>query len=106
MLESEALSTEPAEDTRWLSYSQLLRFHHLPLESMPRGARVERSMWLEHGRMRAVRWRASLADEEARRIRAIELAAGASSSRDVEIEGGTTDSVVADEDTTEGVQTT
>ena len=44
VLESEALSTEPAEDTRWLSYSQLLRFHHLPLESMPRGARFKRRM--------------------------------------------------------------
>ena len=50
--------------------------------------------------------RASLADEEARRIRAIESTAGASRSRDVAIMGGTTDSAVADEDTTEGVQTT
>ena len=50
--------------------------------------------------------RASLADEEARRIRALESAAGASSSRDVAIVGGTVDSVVADEDTIEGVLTT
>ena len=50
--------------------------------------------------------RASLADEEARRITAVESAAGASSSREVEIVRGTTDSVVADEDTTEVVQTT
>ena len=49
---------------------------------------------------------ASLADEEARRIRAVESAAGASSSRDVEIAGGTTNSVVANEDTTEGIHTT
>ena len=55
--------------------------------------------------MEAVR-RASIADEEARQINAVESAAGASSSRDVETAGGTTDSAVADEDTTEGVQTT
>ena len=47
--------------------------------------------------------RASLADEEARRIRAIESAAGTSSSRNMAIEGGNADSVVGDEDTTEGV---
>ena len=50
--------------------------------------------------------RALLADEEARRIKVVESAAGASRSRDVETGGGTTDSVVADEDTSEGVQTT
>ena len=41
--------------------------------------------------------RASLADKEARRMRAVDLAAGESSSRNVEIAGGTPDSVVADE---------
>ena len=50
--------------------------------------------------------RDSIADEEARKIRVVELAAGASSSRDVETVGGTTDSTVVYEDTTEGVQTT
>ena len=50
--------------------------------------------------------RASLVEEEARHMRAGELAAGASSSRYVEIAGGTTDSVVDTEDTTEGVQIT
>ena len=50
--------------------------------------------------------RASIADEEARKIRVVESVVGASSSRDVETAGGTTDSVVVDEDTTEGVQTT
>ena len=50
--------------------------------------------------------RASLAGEEACRIRVVESASGASSSRDVAIVGGTTDSVFADEDTTKGVQTT
>ena len=37
-------------------------------------------------------------------MRASELAAGASSSRTVEIAGGTTDGAVVAEDTTEGVQ--
>ena len=41
---------------------------------------------------------------EARQIREGELAAEASSSRTVEIAGGTDDSVVVVEDTTEGVQ--
>ena len=48
--------------------------------------------------------RASLDEEEAHQMRALELAAGAASSRTVEIEGGTTDSAVVAEDTTEGVQ--
>ena len=50
--------------------------------------------------------RASLADEEARWMRAVELAVGAYRSRNVEIAGETADSVVADEDTTEGVKIT
>ncbi|TMW84050.1 hypothetical protein EJD97_000138 [Solanum chilense] len=50
--------------------------------------------------------RASLSDEEARQIRAVELAVKASSSRYMEIAGGTDDSVVDVEDTTEGVQIT
>ena len=48
--------------------------------------------------------RASLAQEAAHQIREGELAAGASSSRTVEIAGGTADSAVVAEDTTEGVQ--
>ena len=44
--------------------------------------------------------RASLANKEERRKRAVELAVGASSSKNVEIKGGTADSVVTDEDTT------
>ena len=50
--------------------------------------------------------RASLAEEEARQMRAGELAAGASSSKIVEIEGGTADNVVDTEDTTKRVQIT
>ena len=37
-------------------------------------------------------------------MRVVELAAGASTSRNVEIAGGIADSAIADEDTTEGVQ--
>ena len=48
--------------------------------------------------------RASLAEEAAHQMRAGELAAGASSSRTVEIEGGTANSAVVAEGTTEGVQ--
>ena len=44
--------------------------------------------------------RASLAEEEAHLMRASQLAAWASSSRTVEIAGGTADSVVSYEDTT------
>ena len=47
---------------------------------------------------------ASLVEEETNQMRASELAAGASSSRTVEIAGGTIDSAVVAEDTTEGVQ--
>ena len=50
--------------------------------------------------------RSLLADEEARRMRAVELVVGESSSRNVEIAGGTADSAVVAEDTTEGVQIT
>ena len=59
----------------------------------------------ERCEMEAAR-RASLAEEEARQMRAEELAAGASSSRTVEIVGSIADSVVDAEDTTEGVQIT
>ena len=50
--------------------------------------------------------RALLADEEACRMRVVQSAAGESSSRNVEIAGGTADSAVVAEDTTEGVQIT
>ena len=50
--------------------------------------------------------RASLAEVEAHQMRSGELTGGASSSRTVEIAGGTADSVVDGEDTTEGVQIT
>ena len=50
--------------------------------------------------------RASLSEEEAHQMRAGDLATRASTSRTVEIAGGTADSVVGAEDTTEGVQIT
>ena len=49
---------------------------------------------------------ASLAEEEARQMRAGELAVGASSSKTMEIAGGTADSAVDAEETAEGVQIT
>ena len=58
----------------------------------------------EHREMDAAR-RASLADEEALRMRVVESAAGASSSRKMEIPGGKADSVL-DVRTLEGVQIT
>ena len=42
--DSEAPSVEPAEDTVLQPYSPLQKFHHLPLESMPRGIGAERRM--------------------------------------------------------------
>ena len=64
-----------------------------------------RSWKKERREMEAAR-RDSHVDEEARLMRAVELAAGASSSRNVEIARGTADSVIDAVDTTEGVQIT
>ena len=50
--------------------------------------------------------RASLADEVVRQMRALQLVAGASNSRNLEIVGGTSNSVVDAEETIEGVQIT
>ena len=47
-----------------------------------------------------------LTEEEARQLRVGELAIGASSSKTMEIAGGTADSAVDAEETTEGVQIT
>ena len=57
VLESEAPSAEPTDDTVMVPYSPLLRYHHLPLKSMPRGVGVERRMRLEHERRSVVKWR-------------------------------------------------
>ena len=66
---------------------------------------MSRARKKERHEMEAAR-RDSIADEEAHKIMAIYSAAEASSSRNVETVGGTTDSAVADDDTTEAVQTT
>ena len=110
MPESEAPYAEPAEDT---VMAALFATSEIP--PPPPREPVKRRKGREEDEPRArkkercdmeVVWRASLADEEARRIKAVESVVGASSSRDVEIARGTANSVVADEDTTEGVQIT
>ena len=50
VLESEAPFVEPAEDKVMRPYSPLQSFHHLPLESMPRGVEVEQRTRREHGK--------------------------------------------------------
>ena len=111
MLEFEAPSVEPAEDT---VLAALFATSEIPPpppreNSKRRRGRAEveaRARKKEHREMEVAR-RASLAEEEeAQQMRAGELAAGASSSRTVEILGGIADSVVVAEDTTEGVQIT
>ena len=105
--ESEAPSVELAEDT---VLAALLATSEIPPpppreKAKRRRVRAEdeaRARKREHREMEAAT-RASVAEEEARQIRAEELDVGASSSRTVEIEGGTSDSVVDAEDTTKGV---
>ena len=110
MPEFEAPSANPAEDTVMAALFATSKIPPSPSRENDKRCRCReedeaRVRKKERREMMAVR-RASLADEEARRIRALESAAGASSSRDVAIAGGTFDSVVADEDTIEGVQIT
>ena len=104
---SEAPSVEPAEDT---VMAALFATSEIPPPSPLEHAKRHRDREedeaqarnKERHEMEAAR-RASLAEEEARQMRAEELAVGASSSRTVEIVEGTADSVVDAEDTTEGV---
>ena len=106
--ESEAHSVEPAEDT---VLAALFTTSEIPRPPPRDNAKRHRGRAEEEARARkkerreieAAR-RASLAEEEAHRMRASELVAGASSSRTVEIAGGTTDSALVDKDTTESVQ--
>ncbi|XP_069155313.1 uncharacterized protein [Solanum lycopersicum] len=110
VLESEAPSAEPAEDTVMTALFATSEIPSPPPRehAKRRRGREEydaRAQKKERREMEAAR-RALLADEEAHRIRVAESAAGASSSKDVETVGGTTDSAVADEDTIEGVHTT
>ena len=105
---SEAPSVEPAEDT---VLAALFATSEIPPpppreHAKRRRGRAEdeaRARKKERSEMEAAR-RASLAEEEAHLMRVGELEARASSSRTVEIEGGTTDSAVVAEDTTKGVQ--
>ena len=106
--ESEAPSIEPAEDTVLAALSATSEIPPPPPRehAKRRRGRAEddaRARKKERREMEAAR-RASLAEEAAHQIRASQLAAGASSSRTAEIEGGTIDGVVVAEDTTEGVQ--
>ena len=108
MPESEASSVDPAEDTVMAALFTNSEIPPPPPRENAERRRVReedkaRAQKKEHHEMEAAR-RASLADEEARQTRAVELAAGASSSRNVEIAGDTADSVVDAEETSEGVQ--
>ena len=103
--ESEAPSAEPAEDT---VMAALFSTSEIPPPPPREHAKMRRGQEEDEAqarkkesyKMEAAR-RASLADEEARQMRAVELAVGASSSRNMEIAGGTADSDVADDDTIE-----
>ena len=108
--EFEAPSVEPAEDTMLATLLAALEIQPPPPQkhAKRRTGRVEdeaRSWKKERREIEATR-RASLAEEEACQMRARELVARASSSRTLEIAGGTADIVVIAEDTTEGVQIT
>ena len=106
--ESEAPSIEPADDTMLAALFATSEIPPpLPREHAKRRrgrAKDEaRARKKERREMEAAR-RASLAEEEVNRMRASELAAGASRSRTVEIAEGTTDGAFFAEDTTKGVQ--
>ena len=108
MPESEAPSVEPAEDTVLAAlFTTIEILAPPPREHAKRHSdRAEdeaQARKKERREMEAAR-RALIAEETAHQIRAGELAAGASSSRTVEIAGGTADSAVVTEDTTEGFQ--
>ena len=106
--ESEAPSVELAEDT---VLGALFATSEIPPPPPRENAKRHRgraedeaqARKKEHREMEAAR-RASLTEEEAHKMRASELAAGASISQTVEIEGGTSDGAVVVEDTTEGLQ--
>ena len=106
--ESEAPSVESAEDTVLAALFSTSEIPQPPPQdhAKKRRGRAEdeaRARKKERREIEATR-RASLAEEEAHQMRASELAAGASSSRTVEIAGGNIDGAVVAEDTTEGVQ--
>ena len=106
--ESEAPSVEPDED---IVLATLFATSEIPPPPSRENAKRRRGRAEDEARARKkerremeVARRVSLAEEEAHQMRASELAVGASSSRTVEIAGGTTDGAVVAEDTSEGVQ--
>ena len=108
--ESKDNSVEPAEDTVLAAlFTTIEILAPPPREHAKRHSdRAEdeaQARKKERREMEAAR-RALIAEETAHQIRAGELAAGASSSRTVEIAGGSADSFVVAEDTSEGVQIT
>ena len=107
---SEALSAEPAEDTVMAALFSTSEIPPPPPREHAKRRRGreedEARVWKKERREMEAARRASLVDEEACWMRYVELAAEASSSRNVEIAGGTADSVVNALDTTEGVQIT
>ena len=108
--ESEAPSAEPAEDTMMAALFAISEIPPPPPREHAKRLRVpeedeSRERKKEHHEMEGAR-RASLAEEEAHQMRTGELAAGASRSRTLEVAGGTSDSAVVAENTTEGFQIT
>ena len=99
MLESEAPSAEPDEDTVMAAF-----FATSENPPPPPREHAKRRKGREKDEARARK--KERCRMEACRIRAVESAAGVSSSKDVVIAGGTANSAVADKDTTEGVQST
>ncbi|TMW99987.1 hypothetical protein EJD97_001564 [Solanum chilense] len=102
--ESESPSAEPAEDTVMAALFATFEIPPPPPREHAKRRKVReedeaRARKKKHREMEATR-RDSLAAEEACQMRVVESAAEASSSRNVEIEGGTAVSVVVDEDTT------
>ena len=107
VLESEAPSAEPGEDTVMATLFATFEIPPPPPREHAKRRRGQeedeaRARKKERREMEAAR-SASLVEEEAQR-RVVDLAAEASSSRTVEIAGGTADSAVVGEDTIEGVQ--
>ena len=108
VLESKAPFVEPAEDTVLAALFATSEIPSPPPREHAKRRRGQaeykaRARKKERREMEAAR-RALLAEEAAHQMRAGELAAGAYRSRTVEIVGGTADSAVVAEDTTEGVQ--
>ena len=105
MLECEAPSVEPAEDTVMTTLLDTSEIPPPPPQENAKRRRVreedEARAWKKERREMEVVMRSSLADEEVRQMRVVELAAGESSYRNVEIAGDTNDSVVDVVDTTE-----